>query len=108
MALLAPPPEAAVRITEKEILENKDLMRKIKDYYYNNVVDEIRWYGGRPELDDIYEMRVMDISGNRARLDVRYRASAGGHNTWPGRAIVTIEKTGSTFRVLDMRPWQGN
>ena len=100
--------QAAVRITGKGILENKDLVRKIKDYYYNNEVEEVRWYIRRPELDDIYEMWVMDISGNRARLDVHYRTSAGGHQSRSGRAIVTIEKTGSTFRVVGMRTWQGN
>ena len=107
-ALLTPPEQTNIPITEKEILESNKLKKKIEDYY-----DEIRIEStGRGndvplEIDRILEMRVLNISGNQAQLDIDYRASEGTYSK-RGGAIVTVEKVGTKFHVLNMRLRSGN
>ena len=107
-ALLAPPPEEAVRITEKEILKNEELRSKIKEYYDKNSVERHFSKGFPFEFDRIIDLQVIEISGNRAQLDLHYIANSGGHTTKLGRITVTVEKAGSTFRILEMRTPRAN
>ena len=102
-ALLAPPPEDAVRISEKEILKNEKLRRKINEYYDKNSVERHRLYGYPFQFDRIIDLQVIEISGNRAQLDLHYIANTGSHETKLGRMTVTVERAGSTFRVLEMQ-----
>ena len=102
-ALLAPPPDEAVRIAEKEILKDEELRRKIKEYYDKNSVERHLLYGYPYDFDRIIDLQVIEISGNRTQLDLHYIANTGSHETKLGRIIVTVERAGSTFRVLEMR-----
>ena len=107
-ALLAPPPEDAVRISEKEILKNEELRRKINEYYDKNSVDKHRLYGYPFQFDCIIDLQVIEISGIRAQLDLHYIANAGSYQTKLGRMTVTVERAVSTYRVLEMRTSREN
>lgn len=83
-ALLTSPEQTSIRITEKEILEDKELRGKIKEYYDRNPVERSRWYGYPYDFDRIIDLEVIEISGNRAELDLSYIVGVGGVSAKPG------------------------
>ena len=97
----------AIRITESEIFGNGDLEGMIETYYHNNQVEDGPWFTRRPEIEYVDDIALIEIAGNRARLDVHYRANLGGHQQRSGRAVVTLEKDPTSLYILGMRAWQG-
>jgi len=99
------PTTPSVQITEKEILESKQLRQQIKNFYDDNPFER-NPLGSILGFRNINEIRILEISGNQAQLYLVYETES----IYSGlkRAIVTVEKAGSTFRVLDMQRWQGN
>ncbi len=89
------PPEEAVRITEKDILEDDQLREAIRDYYNRNQIG----FRGYREFSHFFSIEIINISGNRIELDIRYRVRSEFRGR-SARAIVTVEKIGSSYGVL--------
>lgn len=111
-ALLTPSEQTDIPITENEILGSTELGKNIKKYYDKHPIERSRYYGYAFDFGDITEIIVVNISGNRARLDMRYTVNGGGFSGSTignhSRAIVTVEKFGPTIRVTDLQPWRGD
>ena len=107
-ALLTPPPQESAMVTEDEVLSNQNIREKtIKYYNTHRIRKKPQSFTGKNDhvstMESIDDIRVLSISGNIIKLDIGYSWQAEDialHMNGKDRGIATIEKSGSTYKVL--------
>ena len=105
-ALLARPLESSAKIDRNELVGNPKIKQIIKHYFNKSGIRKktrgeygfnIRW--ALIEMTDIHRMSIVTVSGNVATVEIDY--GSNGHGVARnGHGVATIEKIGSSFRVI--------
>ncbi len=104
-AALAPPPEESIPIAEDDLLTDGNVKRVVMEFYNARKIRRTGSWAGSfrvSNMDEVVEITLNNISGTIATIDVEYVWSWRSRKSRKGtdHGVATIEKTGSTYRVL--------